>query len=145
MSSTCPHPLLLLHEDAGIDEVLERGEPLPDREADEPEDHDEAEVEVSDDGPAHEPAPLVVAVDAGRDPDGGGVGPRQRLELRPPPRDHQRDVEAQDKRHRDQVREAAAVDHHLLEDQLACKRRKSQVNTVGSWMKCSIATGARLH
>ena len=49
--------------------MVQRREPLLDGEADEPQDEDEGEVDVADDGPAHQPAALVVAVDRGRDPD----------------------------------------------------------------------------
>jgi hypothetical protein len=40
---------------------------------DEPESEDEAEVEVANDRPPHQTTSFVVAVDAGRGPDGGRI------------------------------------------------------------------------
>ena len=77
--------LLALGEDAGLDEVRERGEALLDGQAHQAEGQHETQVEVAHDGAPHEAAALVVVPhDAGGDPHGGRVRPRQQLELGPP-------------------------------------------------------------
>ena len=104
--------------------MLEGGEALLDREADEPEGEDVGEVEVADDRPAHEPAAVVVAVDVGGDPHGGRVGPGEGLELGPPALDDEGDVEAEHEGDGDEVAVARAVEAHAFELGLHWKWQK---------------------
>ena len=62
--------------------MFKSGKPFLDRQTDEPEDHDQAEVEVANDRPAHQTAALVLTADARRDPQRGRVRPRDALELK---------------------------------------------------------------
>jgi hypothetical protein len=62
--------------------MLERWKPLFYRQTDEPEYHDEAEVKVANYRSTHQTASFVLTADAGRDPQGGGVRPRNTLKLK---------------------------------------------------------------
>jgi len=58
---------------------------------------------------------VVASVNHRGDKERGAVEPRQRVQLFPEARDHDRHVEAEDERHRDEVAVRLAVSTHQLE------------------------------
>ena len=65
-------------------QMFQSWEPLLHRETYQAEDHDEAQVEVSHDGPAHQSSSFVLTMDAGWHPKWRWVWPRDALKLVPP-------------------------------------------------------------
>ena len=109
------HFELVLSEQPRLKEVLEVGEPFLHSEAHRPGGHAVGEENVSDDVPPHQPLPLLLAGDEGDDQDGHAVRPGEESVLPPPPRDDQRDVEAEDEGERDGGEFVVAVGDEALE------------------------------
>ena len=81
------------------------------------------DVPLPDYGSPHEPSPLIVAMNAGADPDGSWVRPGEGEELWPPALDHEANIEAKHEGHRDQLGVVLAVEHHWLKDGFAWNQR----------------------
>lgn len=110
--------LLVLQQQAGLHEVVQRREAHLDPGRHHGEDHGEAQAHVAHHGAPHQPPALVLAVDVRADEDGDGVGPGDAGVLVPPALHDDGDVEAQHEGQRDEVAVRLAVLDHGLEHNL---------------------------
>lgn len=111
-------------QNPSLQQMFKSGEPLFNRQAYQSEDQNESQIEVSHDGSSHQPASLILAMDASGDPQRGRVRPGDAFKLVPPPCDDQAHVEPQNKGDWDLVGIIGTIEAKVFEINLGCKQNK---------------------